>query len=172
MMSFLEKIDAHLNNHRMESWEGTFRDYLPLVMDNPSLAQRSHSRIYNMVKSAGVRVGDDEKEHYAFFEEELFGINEPLVRVVEYFKAAAMGSDVGRRILLLYGPPSSGKSQLVILSSVASKNTPGRQRGPSTPLPSVRSKAIPCSCYPMRCDKNSNRKPAFLSRAICAHSVP
>jgi serine protein kinase len=26
-----------------------------------------------------------------------------------------MGSDVGRRVLLLYGPPSSGKSQLVIL---------------------------------------------------------
>jgi len=115
MMSILEKIDAHLNNHRMESWEGTFRDYLPLVMENPSLAQRSHSRIYNMVKSAGVRVDDDEKEHYAFFEEELFGIDDPLARVVEYFKAAAMGSDVGRRILLLYGPPSSGKSQLVIL---------------------------------------------------------
>ncbi len=35
--------------------------------------------------------------------------------MVEYFKAASMGSDVGRRILLLYGPPSSGKSQLVIL---------------------------------------------------------
>ena len=68
-----------------------------------------------MIKAAGVQVDDESKEHYAFFERDLFGIDEPLVRVVEYFKAAAMGSDVGRRILLLYGPPSSGKSQLVIL---------------------------------------------------------
>ena len=35
-------------------------------------------------------------------------------KVVEYF-GCALVSDVGRRILLLYGPPSSGKSQLVIL---------------------------------------------------------
>ncbi len=68
-----------------------------------------------MIKRTGVQVDDEGKEHYAFFEQDLFGIDEPLARVVEYFKAAAMGSDVGRRVLLLYGPPSSGKSQLVIL---------------------------------------------------------
>ena len=68
-----------------------------------------------MIHTAGVRVDDASKEHYAFFERDLFGIDEPLAKVVEYFKAAALGSDVGRRILLLYGPPSSGKSQLVIL---------------------------------------------------------
>jgi serine protein kinase len=114
-MSILEKIDAHLQNHKMETWEGTFRDYLPMVMTNPSLALRSHARIYNMIKNAGVEVDENGKEHYEFFEQELFGINDPLSRVVEYFKAASMGSDVGRRVLLLYGPPSSGKSQLVIL---------------------------------------------------------
>lgn len=115
MMSILEKIDAHLQEHRIEHWEGTFREYLPMLIENPSLAQRSHARIYNMIKSAGVEVDDTGREHYAFFENELFGINAALAQVVEYFKAASMGSDVGRRILLLYGPPSSGKSQLVIL---------------------------------------------------------
>ena len=35
--------------------------------------------------------------------------------VVDYFKAAAAGSDVGRRLLLLLGPPSGGKSTLAIL---------------------------------------------------------
>jgi serine protein kinase len=114
-MSILNKIDAHLQNHRMETWEGTFRDYLPMVIENPALAQRSHARLYHMIKSAGVEIDEHGKEHYAFFERELFGINGPLSRVVEYFKAASMGSDVGRRILLLYGPPSSGKSQLAIL---------------------------------------------------------
>jgi serine protein kinase len=110
-----EKIDAHLQNHQMSTWTGTFREYLEIVLKQPSSAQRAHGRLYNMIKGAGVQVDDEGKEHYAFFENDLFGIDEPLARVVEYFKAAAMGSDVGRRILLLYGPPSSGKSQLVIL---------------------------------------------------------
>jgi serine protein kinase len=114
-MSIYEKINAHLQQHRVEMWEGTFRDYLPLVIDNPFLAHRAHTRIYNMIKSTGVRTDEDGKEHYAFFESELFGVTEPLARIVEYFKAASLGSDVGRRILLLYGPPSSGKSQFVIL---------------------------------------------------------
>jgi serine protein kinase len=114
-MSIFTKIDQHLQTHKEETWEGTFREYLALVIDAPALAQRAHARIYTMIRDTGVRVDDDGKEHYAFFERELFGINEPLAQVVEYFKAAAMGSDVGRRILLLYGPPSSGKSQLVIL---------------------------------------------------------
>src|SRR5919109_2955564 len=110
-----EKIDVHLQNHRMGTWTGNFRDYLSMVIQQPSLAQRAHARLYNMIKHVGMQVDDEGKEHYAFFEQDLFGIDEPLARVVEYFKAAAMGSDVGRRILLLYGPPSSGKSQLVIL---------------------------------------------------------
>jgi serine protein kinase len=110
-----EKIEAHLQQHQMSAWTGTFREYLELVLKQPLLAQRAHDRMYTMIKSAGVRVDEEGKEHYAFFENDLFGIDAPLARVVEYFKAAAMGSDVGRRILLLYGPPSSGKSQLVIL---------------------------------------------------------
>src|SRR5215471_10867217 len=49
------------------------------------------------------------------FKRELFGIDEPLSRVVDYFKAAAAGSDVGRRLLLLLGPPSGSKSTMAIL---------------------------------------------------------
>ena len=113
--SIFEKIEAHLQSHRMGAWTGTFREYLEMVIKQPLLAQRAHARLYNMIKATGVEVDDDGKEHYAFFENDLFGIDAPLARVVEYFKAAAMGSDVGRRVLLLYGPPSSGKSQLVIL---------------------------------------------------------
>jgi len=35
--------------------------------------------------------------------------------VVDYFKAAAAGSDVGRRLLLLLGPPSGGNRRWSIL---------------------------------------------------------
>src|SRR5436853_3264442 len=120
MASILEKIEAHLQTHRMAAWEGTFRDFLSLVLQQPVLAQRAHARLYSMIHAAGVRVDEAGKEHYSFFEGDLFGIDEPLAKVVEYFKAAALGSDVGRRILLLYGPPSSGKSQLVIVLKPAS----------------------------------------------------
>ena len=115
VVDILSTIDAHLAAHHAPAWSGTFRDYLPIVIATPSLAQRAHARLYAMIRNGGVIADDDGAEHYAFFENDLFGIDGPLARVVEYFKAAAMGSDVGRRILLLYGPPSSGKSQLAIL---------------------------------------------------------
>jgi serine protein kinase len=114
-MDIFAKLDDHLKRHRIEEWEGTFREYMSLVISQPTLCRTSHARLYDMIKSADIQVDDEGNEHYAFFERDLFGIDEPIAQIVEYFKAAAMGSDVGRRILLLYGPPSSGKSQLAIL---------------------------------------------------------
>jgi serine protein kinase len=115
MDDIFKKIDEHSKKHRVSHWNGTFRDYLPLVLEHPTLAQLAHARIYDMVRSYGVEVDEQGNERYNFFTRELFGIDEALAKVVEYLKAAAMGSDVGKRILMLYGPPSSGKSQLVIL---------------------------------------------------------
>src|ERR671925_469343 len=86
-----------------------------MVLENPKLAQLAHARIYDIVRSYGVDIDDQGNERFHFFARELFGIDEALAKVVEYLKAAAMGSEVGKRILMLYGPPSSGKSQLVIL---------------------------------------------------------
>jgi serine protein kinase len=115
MDDIFAKIEAHTQQARVRPWVGTFRDYLPLVLAQPRLAQLAHARLYEMVRTAGVDVDEQGQEHYAFFARELFGIDEALAKVVEYLKAAALGSDVGKRILMLYGPPSSGKSQLVIL---------------------------------------------------------
>jgi serine protein kinase len=115
MDDFFRKLDEHNQQHRVRHWEGTFRDYLPLALKNPQLAHLAHARIYNMVRSYGVDIDDQGTERFQFFARELFGIDDALAKVVEYLKAAATGSDVGKRILMLYGPPSSGKSQLVIL---------------------------------------------------------
>jgi serine protein kinase len=115
MDDIFKKIDEHAQKHRVSHWQGTFRDYLPLVLEQPKLAQLAHARIYDMVRSYGVDVDDQGNERFHFFARELFGIDDALAKVVEYLKAAALGSDVGKRILMLYGPPSSGKSQLVIL---------------------------------------------------------
>jgi serine protein kinase len=79
-----QKLDIHIQSRRQEAWAGTFRDYLAMVIDKPFLAQRTHTRICNMIKAAGAYVNDEGKEHYTFFERELFGIDEPLAQVVEY----------------------------------------------------------------------------------------
>jgi serine protein kinase len=76
--AIFEKIDLHLQHHRMGTWTGTLRDYLGMVLKQPSLAQRAHARLYTIIKRTGVRVDDEGKEHYAFFEHDLFGIDEPL----------------------------------------------------------------------------------------------
>ncbi|MDT9110967.1 hypothetical protein RSW25_25445, partial [Escherichia coli] len=74
-----------------------------------------HSRVYNMARSHGVELDEETGvETYKFFEKDLFGVEDAISKVMEYLKAASVGSDVGKRILMLYGPPSSGKSQLVI----------------------------------------------------------
>jgi serine protein kinase len=67
-----------------------------------------------MLRSEGL--ADDKGQlRCRVFEDELYGIEETLERLVDYFKAASAGSEVGRRLLLLLGPPSGGKSSMVIL---------------------------------------------------------
>ncbi|MFC1742944.1 PrkA family serine protein kinase [Candidatus Riflebacteria bacterium] len=111
---FFNKLDEFQSKHKAVPWEGSFKEYVEIVEKNSVVASLAHSRIYNMILSKGVEVLDDGTEHFAFFEDELFGIDRSLAQIMEYYKASAIGSDVAKRILLLYGPPSSGKSQFVI----------------------------------------------------------
>nr|WP_220127205.1 PrkA family serine protein kinase [Halobacillus locisalis] len=96
-------------------WEGTFAEYLELLKERPYLAQSAHSRVYNMIKSAGVVEEHDHKK-YKFFDDDIYGLDEAMERLVEeYFHPAARRLDVRKRILLLMGPVSGGKSTLVNL---------------------------------------------------------
>jgi len=101
------------------SWNGTVKDYIEMVQHNPKLAQLSHARVLDMIESAGIEFDKNDTAkidpRYKFFNQDLFGVHEPIRKIVKYLKAAASGSQVGRRILLLYGPTSSGKSQLASL---------------------------------------------------------
>jgi serine protein kinase len=115
---FVESLSSHSRLHRAQRWEGTFAGFLAEVLpESPVLfARTSHQYIWDMLRWIGrAEEGSDTARARALFRRELFGIDEPLARVVDYFKAAAAGSDVGRRLLLLLGPPSGGKSTLAIL---------------------------------------------------------
>ena len=117
--SFVESLSAFSRQHRAQHWEGTFADFLTAVLpSNPaSLARSSHQYIWDMLRWYGRdgNGGEESLRARELFLRELFGVEEPLSRVVDYFKAAAAGSDVGRRLLLLLGPPSGGKSTIAIL---------------------------------------------------------
>jgi serine protein kinase len=115
---FLESLSAFSKLHRARRWEGTLGDFMTQILPiNPAaLVRTSHEYIWDMLLWHGRTVpGTDSVKARELFKRELFGVDEPLGRVVDYFKAAAAGSDVGRRLLLLLGPPSGGKSTMAIL---------------------------------------------------------
>jgi serine protein kinase len=112
-----ERLEDLRREHEALRWEGTFRDYFELVTQNPRVAQLSHARVNDMIHARGLDRINEGSHHeiisYKFFAEELFGIEEPIARLVEYFKSAAQRLEVRKRILLLMGPVGGGKSTIV-----------------------------------------------------------
>lgn len=114
-MNFIKRVEEYRQNQKKLAWEGTFKDYLEIVAEHPQVAQLAHARVYNMVSTAGIEESDTGKR-YKFFSSEIFGIDKTLERLIEeYFHSAAKRLDVRKRILLLMGPVSGGKSTLVTL---------------------------------------------------------
>ena len=114
-MDFWKKLEEHRTIEKRLDWEGSFSDYLGIVKKSPHLCQLAHSRIYEMVRLAGVEEVNGHKR-YHFFSSEIFGIDDTLEKLVEeYFHPAARRLDVRKRILLLMGPVSGGKSTLVAM---------------------------------------------------------
>ncbi|MGY0693909.1 PrkA family serine protein kinase [Virgibacillus sp. FSP13] len=114
-MSILDKVKHHREEERQLVWEGTFAEYLEIVKERPEVAQTAHSRVYNMIKSSGLTEKDG-KKMYQFFGEEIFGLEDAIEKLVEeYFHPAAKRLDVRKRILLLMGPVSGGKSTIVTM---------------------------------------------------------
>ena len=114
-MDILRKIEKFREDEQKLKWEGTFAEYLEILKEKPLVAQSAHSRVYNMIKDAGIEEANGVRR-YNFFSGQLFGLEESLERLIEeYFHPAAKRLDVRKRILLLMGPVSGGKSTLVSL---------------------------------------------------------
>jgi serine protein kinase len=118
-LSLTELLEAHRRERERLAWEGTFREYFEMAAANPKITALSHARICDMILSAGVEKLNegtpDEVTRYNFFSDELFGIDEAIEQIVEYFKSAAQRLEVRKRILLLMGPVGGGKSTIVTL---------------------------------------------------------
>ncbi|MBD2865957.1 PrkA family serine protein kinase [Paenibacillus oceani] len=114
-MDIFKRITEHRQEQEKASWTGTFAEYVEIVKDNPSVAKTAHARVYDMIAWHGI-TEDNGFRRYRFFENEMFGLDRTLEKLVEeYFHSAARRLDVRKRILLLMGPVSGGKSTIVTI---------------------------------------------------------
>ena len=107
------------------NWEGSYEEYLGVVKKTPRVARTAFQRIYDMLLSYGFEEYVDNKKkvtRYHFFKDPfdngkdaVFGLDIPLMKMVNLFKAAARGYGPERRVLLLHGPVGCAKSTIVRL---------------------------------------------------------
>jgi serine protein kinase len=104
-------------------WEGTMTEYMALVHANPKITQLAPARIFEMIMSKGTEAVDEAEKlphyedmvRYKFFNGEVFGIEEVLHDLVQFFRAGAHRTETGKRILIMVGPVSSGKSTIAAM---------------------------------------------------------
>src|SRR5688500_16475768 len=125
--SLVSLIDRKLDvsGFREQHWEGTLWDYLDIVQENPAVARNAFQRVYDMVLSYGSEPFTQFKHElvrYHFFGDPIeggadavYGLERPLMTLVDFFKSAAQGYGTERRILLLHGPVGSSKSTMARL---------------------------------------------------------
>jgi serine protein kinase len=114
-MDLVKRLEEYRERERALTWEGTFAQYFEIATRQPSVAQLSHDRIYEMIMAAGTETNRLGEPKYDFFTGEIFGIDKALQQIVEYFHSAAQRLEVRKRILLLMGPVGGGKSTIVSL---------------------------------------------------------
>ena len=110
--AIISKAESEALRH---SWGGTFKDYLRIVLEDPSKSRLSHAYIHDAIAAQGSDVAPNGDRVYGLFQGEIFGLEEPMDRIVQYFSVAAQRFEVRKRILLLLGPPASGKSTVTDL---------------------------------------------------------
>ncbi len=122
-LDFQKIIEDSRKEDRQIRWEGTCLQYLEQVRENPAVAQLAPGRLFHMVMNRGTepvqeftKLPDyEDMVRYRFFQEELFGLEEPIHDIMNFFKAGARRTETGKRILILVGPVSSGKSTIATL---------------------------------------------------------
>src|SRR5688500_17890332 len=117
------KLDT--SGFREQHWEGSFWDYLEIVTETPSVAHNAFQRVYDMILSYGSEPYVQFKHEYIryhFFSDPIdrggdaiFGLERPLMQLVDFFKPSAQGYGTERRILLLHGPVGSSKTTIARL---------------------------------------------------------
>lgn len=128
--SLVHKISKfqNISEYRELNWQGSFEDYLGLVRQDPKICRTAYQRVYDMILSRGREEYIDNKKKivkYSFFSDAkiagrdaIFGLDIPMMRLVEVFRSAAHGYGTERRVILLHGPVGSSKSTIARLLKI------------------------------------------------------
>ncbi|NOT02434.1 MAG: serine protein kinase [Phycisphaerales bacterium] len=118
-----KKLDV--KRFREQHWEGSFADYLDMVVQRPQVARNAFQRVYDMIVHFGSerfsRLRKDLVRYHFFSDpiengrDAIYGLEAPLMSLVDFFQSAAHGYGTEKRILLLHGPVGSSKSTIVRL---------------------------------------------------------
>src|SRR5688572_30882268 len=126
-MRLVEKIATFQDYKEYQdlNWTGSFEEYLDLVRKNPKVCRSAFQRVYDMILSYGQEEYIDNKKRlvrYNFFKDEqhagrdaIFGLDIPLMRLVNVLKSAAERYGTERRVILMHGPVGSSKSTIARL---------------------------------------------------------
>ncbi len=103
-------------------WTGSFQDYLELIKQNPKISRNAFQRMYDLVIESGTEEYIDFKKQivrYKFFDDAknngkdaVFGLDVPLMKLVNVLRSAALGYGTEKRVILLHGPVGSAKSTI------------------------------------------------------------
>lgn len=113
LMGKFDKSNFKVLNETM-----TFSEYLDKVEKNPKLIRTAYQRVYDMIMSKGTSTIKRYRKvytHYNFFDDPkipIFGLDEPLDKLVKFIRGAAGGFGSEKRVLLLHGPVGSSKSTI------------------------------------------------------------
>src|SRR5438309_755959 len=118
-----EQLD--LSDYRKVHWEGSFEEYLDIVLQHPEVTRTAYQRLYDMILSHGTEEVYEHKDkvvRFRFFTEyatqhgdPIYGLDRQLMHLVNAFKSAAKGYGTEKRVLLLHGPVGSSKSTIARL---------------------------------------------------------
>ena len=113
-MNFKEFIESDRESRGKEKFNGTFLDFLEIVKQNPDVTKLAHKRLYDMIKDKGVEelkadenprvrkiYGNDIIRRYGFFKDDFYGIDKVIMKLVNYFKSAAMKGEESRQVYIL-----------------------------------------------------------------------
>src|SRR5712671_4494639 len=106
-------LSSLMRGIQQDARQVSFEAYLDMVRRDRRLARLSHELIHDMIAAGGARPGPLGATQYELFRGRLFGVDNAISQVGEYFAGAAKRLEVRKRILLLIGPPGCGKSTLV-----------------------------------------------------------
>lgn len=120
----IQNLQAN-QNYRELAWKGSFGDYVNLVKENPKVTRNAFQRLYDLIIDAGTSEYVEFKKNiisYKFFSDEkhggqdaVYGLDVPLMKLVNVFKSAAQGYGTEKRVILLHGPVGSAKSTIARL---------------------------------------------------------